>query len=506
MEEAVKNIIKPKAERIETGFILKSDISKDFTLKKVSPVKSATKIVFYDTPKFDLLKTKIFAVCKKAGRRTIFYSISEKGKAPFLKGNNFFAEFFPFFEIRASAEKVKISFKLSSFEAILYSDVALFNPIAAKETNFPDFLESEFKKPEEIFFPFSNLPSFFKDHFWEQFRELKIPYILNEEKLNFKVYENEAILSALLKSISKQAYKIEGYRYGVLKDLHPEYVHEMRVSFRKARSYLNTFPEVLGPKRSKSLSIAASSFAYDLGALRDLDVFIFHLKEFLTEVEIRGKENEILNIYEQKWREETEIVQRILNSSKFDKFILRLSNFSKQKEFSNIFGRKPFKESGFEKLSFLKSKIKRRMKKYKKINSPDLLHRVRISFKKFRYLFEILEPFFGRTAAKMKSKLSEIQDCLGFHQDLQIAQKLIEEAADQTEDKDIILAFGALLQLIKRKERKETKKFDKIYREFEKISIPSFFEGGKNESGGSWSGKSRKCNSERSSSGQKLKG
>ncbi|NMB99217.1 MAG: CHAD domain-containing protein [Thermoanaerobaculaceae bacterium] len=502
MEEAVKNIIKSKEEGIKIGFALKSELGRGLTIKKISPKKNSVKITFYDTPKFELFKNNAFAFCRKAGRRAFFYSISEKGKTPLLKDEKFFAEFFPFFEITAKAEKVKIYSKNIPYEAILYSDVVFSNPISEKEKNFNDFFECEFPKADEIFHPFFNLDSFFKERFWGEFRDLEIPYILNEEKLNLKIDENEAVFSALLKSIRKQTYKIQGFRYGVLKDLHPEYVHEMRVAFRKTRSYLNTFPEVLGPKRSRSISISASSFAFDLGVLRDLDVFLSHLSDFFKEIECRNKENEILKIFERLRKEETEIVHRVLNSSKFEKFLVRLFNFSQPKEKSNALAKKPFKESGFEKLSLLKSTIKKRMKKYKKIGSPDLLHRVRISFKKFRYLFEILEPFYGRAATKMKAKLSEIQDSLGFHQDMQIAQKLIEDAAEQTKDKDIILVLGALLQIIKRKEEKETKKFDKIYREFEKISIPSFI-GGQNESGGSWSRKSRKRNRKRSSFRQK---
>lgn len=499
-------IIKPKEKGIKIGLILKRDLGRDFVVNKLSSPKSATKITFYDTPQFDLLKNKVFLICKKYGRKAIFYSISERRKIPFSKDENFFSKFFPFLEISAKVEKVRISSKLSSYEATFFKDVALSNPISKKEENFPEFLVAESKKQEEMSAPFCDLVSFFKEQLYDHFWKLKIPFILNEEKLNLKIDENEPVSSALLKSIRKIAYKIEGFRYGVLKDLHPEYVHEMRVCFRKTRSYLNTFPEVLGPKRAKSLSISASSFAFDLGALRDLDVFISHLKEFLKEIDSRGKDAEILRIFQEKRNEETELVQRIFQSSKFDKFLIRLFNFSKPKETSNVLGRKPFPESGFEKLSVLKSTIKRRMKKYKKSLSADRLHRVRISFKKFRYLFEIIRPFFGKNSKKMKEKLSEIQGCLGFHQDLQIAQKLIEEATNSSDDKDTILVFGALLQLINRKEKKEIKKFDKLYREFERFSIPSFQRGEKNESGGSWSRKGRKRNSKRSSFRQKPTG
>ncbi|MCX7830248.1 MAG: CHAD domain-containing protein, partial [Acidobacteria bacterium] len=431
MEEIVKNFIKNGNSKLKFFYITLDEIKSKRAVKTLPNQKeSLSTLVFFDTPKFDFLKKNFLIAGKKCGKRTSFYVIFKNERIAFSKNSELFSQIFPFLEIRSKTRKVQIYLNGKYLNATLYSDVTLVNPLADIESKFNDFLEISVIEGEEIKEAFFDLPSFFKENCFEKFRELKIPYILNEEKLNLKIDKDEPISSALLKAIRKQTYKIEGFCFGVLKNLHPEYVHEMRVAFRKTRSYLNTFKEVFGQKRSAALSIASSSFAYDLGLLRDLDVFQIHLNNFLDEIDSRGKKEEILGFFAAKRREEFEIAQRIFSSEKLSRFLLRLKNFSKDKERTNIFGRKPFSESGFEKLSSLKATIKKRYKKYEKTGTMEFLHKVRISFKKFRYLFEILEPFYGKNSGKIKQKLSDIQDCLGFLQDLQIARNLIEESAN----------------------------------------------------------------------------
>lgn len=482
---------------LRSGFFLVENDLRRKTFSVTDDNVTFEKLVFFDTPKFEFLKNRIFIYEKRKTNRSYRYIESKKGKVKIRKNETIFKGTFPFFIIEA--KRKSIFFRISSGRKIkgnLYFDVSLKNPFSETETEFADFIEADFPLSEEEIIPFKSLEIFLKENFSHKFVELKIPIVLDEEKLGLKLEKQEWTATALSKSLTKQILKAEGYLNGVLKNLDPEYVHEMRVSLRKTRSYLTVFPEVFGIKRSKLLGIEISSYALDLAQLRDLDVVENHLESFCKEINSKGREKEIIKYVQEIKKEEVEIVQRVFSSVKFKKFILRLKNFAK-KRISNVYGRKPFCESAGNKLFLLKSEIKKRMKKYNKSGSPDMLHKVRISFKKFRYLFEIAEFLGGKHSPKIKKVLSAIQDCLGLHQDLLIAENILLQFSKKTDDRDILLTLGALIHLICEKKEKEIKKFVKIYREFEKMEIPIFDKGGKDESFSFRCRQSWKCNSTR---------
>lgn len=481
MEETVKTFLNTIQEGTKSYFLSESIFKKEkIVIKNISSIsKSVIKIQFFDTPKFELLNKATFVIEKKSKNRYFYYMVRGYDKKTISRKKEVFPELFPFLEMDFKVKKVQLIFnKECIINAFHHYNVIILNPFTGRRTTIEDFFDCHFSATQKIPPFFLDMYSFFEETLCERFIEIEIPFILNEKRLNLKIEKNETLSSALSKSLLKQTIKIKGYRNYFLRNIHPEFVHELRVALRKTRSYLNIFLEVLGPKRSAALSISAYSFAVDLAKLRDLDVFLVNINNFLKEVNSYGKEEKIISFFQNQRNEAFEIAERAINSAKFRNFLLRLENFSKVRERVNFFGQKAFINGGYEKLSLLRSTIKKRMKKYGKNNSPELLHRVRISFKKFRYLFELISPFWGNNSHNLKKKLSEIQDLLGFIQDMRVAKQFIEESITHIEDKEAILVLGSLLQLIKRKEKKEIEKFDKIFREFEKISIPKVFIGG----------------------------
>lgn len=482
MEETVKTLLlKAIQEEKKIGFLTKNLLKEEnIGLKPISSQREPfVNIKFFDTPKFELLNKATFVIQKKSKNRYFYYMVRGYDKKAISREKQLFSELFPFLEMDFKIKKVQLilskGFIINAFQ---YYNVVVYNPFTGIKSPTDDFFECNFTETKTIPSFFLDMYSFFEKILCENFIKIEIPFILSEKKLNLKIEKDETLSSALSKSLLKQIIKIKGYRNYFLRNIHPEFVHELRVAIRKTRSYLSIFPKVFGLKRSRSLNLSASSFALDLATLRDLDIFLENIKNFLKEVNSYGKEEKIVTFFEKKRGEEFEIAERIFNSAKFRNFLLRLENFSKTRERVNIYGKAPFINGGYEKLSYLRSTIKRRMKRYRKNNSPELLHRVRISLKKFRYLFELISPFFGDNSYNLKKKISEIQDVLGLIQDMRIAKEFIEDSISHIEDKKAILVLGSIIQLIKRKERKEIKKFDKLYREFEKILIPQYSMGG----------------------------
>src|SRR5208337_5622803 len=76
-----------------------------------------------------------------------------------------------------------------------------------------------------------------------------------------------------------EAWKMRANVRGAIHDLDPEFVHDLRVATRRARSALRLFSHVLDPDDSKSLADDLGWIARLLGATRDLDVFLSRLDE-----------------------------------------------------------------------------------------------------------------------------------------------------------------------------------------------------------------------------------
>ncbi len=250
----------------------------------------------------------------------------------------------------------------------------------------------------------------------------------------------------------------------------------MRVAIRRLRSYLRIYPAVLGEKRSASLGLAASSFGVDLGRLRDLDVFREKLTGWLAETGIPPeKADGILEPFDAAARDESEIVSRVIDSRRFRDFVKRIEGLSREKGGGNADSNEPYVDASLRAMKLYRNETRKRAKRYFSTSDPADLHRVRISFKRYRYLFESLDYLFdeGSEAFRLYRRvLVGIQDCLGDYQDIRVAGRLMEEALERTEEKEALVALGGLKQLLKTKQAEEERNFLKIFREFRKMKEP----------------------------------
>src|SRR5208337_3814895 len=76
-----------------------------------------------------------------------------------------------------------------------------------------------------------------------------------------------------------EAWKMRGNLRGAIHDLDPEFVHDLRVATRRARSALRLFSRILDPGEGSAFADDLGWIARLLGATRDLDVFMARLEE-----------------------------------------------------------------------------------------------------------------------------------------------------------------------------------------------------------------------------------
>lgn len=70
-------------------------------------------------------------------------------------------------------------------------------------------------------------------------------------------------------------------------------------------------------------------------------------------------------------------------------------------------------------------------------------HQLRIHGKRFRYAIEFITPVFGPTGKALSRAMAELQDVLGFHQDLYVAIQMIG-VQGRREEKSVKLELGRL--------------------------------------------------------------
>lgn len=187
----------------------------------------------------------------------------------------------------------------------------------------------------------------------------------------------------------------------------------------------------------------------------------------------------VIGKFSDKRNEAFEILQRVLSSKRFAGFLSRIENLVGENSRDNVYSREPFTGLASKKLGIYKNEVKKRAGKYSSSKDPIDLHRTRIAFKRLRYLFEALEPFFKGDFKNYRKRLVEIQDALGSFQDLRMAQRRVDEVLPATEKRDFLIFYGQLKQLFMLKQKEEENKFLKLFREFEKMKTPRIKERGR---------------------------
>lgn len=188
----------------------------------------------------------------------------------------------------------------------------------------------------------------------------------------------------------------------------PEAIHDMRVAIRRLRAALKTFKKIL-PSKTERIQNGLIKLGCILGKKRDLDV----LSEFILST------FSIKSLFLQKLVKRSdrskEQIQLMLKSKYYENLIDSLEHLKTVKTDKNI-------------LKFARNRIQKELDKVLKIAfsidskkaDDKILHKLRISIKKLRYVCEFFQPIFTKYICSLDAfidKTKGIQDILGNHQD-----------------------------------------------------------------------------------------
>ncbi|WP_281951902.1 CHAD domain-containing protein [Nitrosophilus kaiyonis] len=420
---------------IEKKFLLKPFNIKNFLKKYKIPYKKIKikQIYLAKNPPIRIRKygKKYILTTKKGSgliRKEYEKNINKKEFLQYLKNYKKIGEL----------KKIRYIFKIKNFTYEL--------DIFKKDLKGLFFLEVEFKNKKSA--NKFRIDKRFKDFLIEDVTE-------NREFSNFSLAKNKKIPSKNCNNIlevelidplcsTKDSLKtlfhsfnrnIIYYQKKFLEDNDPEHIHKIRVNLRKTRVFLKEYKKYLNEEENKNFSSFFKNFMQKSNKKRDIDV----LKENFFKYKI-SIPKDLKKYLENLLLEETNKIKNLLKSDEFEKLKEIYSNMQKE-SFYNQNSNVPIIISSYNIIEKKISKIFDITKKLNQNSPADEFHKLRIEFKKFRYLLEAFSHFYNiKEIENLIKKTKNIQDILGSLQDIETGIKLLNEIANtafQNENKII---------------------------------------------------------------------
>ncbi len=235
----------------------------------------------------------------------------------------------------------------------------------------------------------------------------------------------------LTQKYHRYVLQLQGYIHAVLNDPgEPENLHKVRTTVRRIRTLLKSFKNEFDPEFLKEAKNFFKEIMDCSNEARDIDVFLQNFKNH----------ERSLPPSMQVWIEPlyTFLLQR--KAQEYEKLVKFFEN-PRLKEQLWRFSYPVIRQSDLKAQKGIKRAIKATRKELKQQKD---LHRIRIVYKRLRYLHELLAEF--TDVKKEIKRLKKIQDILGRYHDLVVQRESVYRFATLSDlNKEGLLAMGKLL-------------------------------------------------------------
>ncbi len=295
-----------------------------------------------------------------------------------------------------------------------------------------------------------------------------------------RVCPADLVALAARKVLGQQAYRMRANAAGTVADKDPEFLHDLRVATRRARSALRLFAPALGARRCESLRGELGWIAALLGDVRDLDIFLGHLPSRLE----RARATEATRAWLEarlgrRRREALAALAAALGSRRYGDLLGRIERLagSPAPARPRGLGAQTAAHAAPALIRAAARKARRWGSTAPELPDPAHLHRLRILFKRLRYACEFFREALEEETGRYLALLVDLQDCLGAHQDAVAAsaalRELAGEAASSGAPPSVLLDLGALLQVLRGEGEQRRSEFGPLWKMFRKQAVPA---------------------------------
>ncbi len=228
-------------------------------------------------------------------------------------------------------------------------------------------------------------------------------------------------IDAMRVILYKYTLSILAYRKRIIKQDDIEDLHQFRINIRKSRAILKEFEFLFPKKYHRYFNENLDNFATNTNQKRDLDV----IKDRLLQLD--ESHDIIQEDIRQKQKKEQKNIREMLKSKTFNHFFQTYQQALKQEILITSENNKGNIDHTAKKvITDLHHHIIEKITDLEKDFDAKKLHKIRISFKRLRYLLEEFQHIFGeKKIEKMIKKGKKLQNLLGDFNDTVNQAKLL---------------------------------------------------------------------------------
>lgn len=240
---------------------------------------------------------------------------------------------------------------------------------------------------------------------------------------------------------------------GVLSDIDVEFLHDLRVATRRARSALAQIKGVLPREQVSHLAAELRWLGSSSNRCRDLDVYLLELDSYRRQLgDDAGAVDDLERVLR---RERSKALRRVRSALRSKRFQQLLTSWQEVLDPSGDSdpppkAARPVSEVAGRRILKAYRRMVKRGSRLADPPPPEELHRLRIDAKKLRYLLEFFASLYPRkTVVRLVKELKGFQDVLGGFNDMEVQRAHLTELAQQlvTEGESSARALFALGRL-----------------------------------------------------------
>jgi CHAD domain-containing protein len=237
---------------------------------------------------------------------------------------------------------------------------------------------------------------------------------------------------------------------GTLDDVDSEFLHDLRVAVRRARSLLRELKTVFPARELQRLRDDLKWVQAITGETRDLDVQLLDFEDY----EDRDRLAALRDVLRTHRAKALTTMKRGLRSRRATRA------FQSWADLRALDNTPPIEDIAAERIAKVYKQMLKMGAAIDDDTEPEALHELRKKGKELRYLLEFFGGLFDAEVVKpMIKALKALQDVLGRHQDFEVQADTLRGLTPEVDDREALLAMGVLIDRLSTEQHRARTEF-----------------------------------------------